>query len=196
MREVQDLTGPGFSGVSLTARKGEIIGLTGLQGSGSSEWMQAVFGALPVQQGTVAAFGKTVKPGSIHRAMAAGIAMLPGNRKENSVIPDLNLMDNLALAEQALSAWDFPIRRRAARKTFEHYKALLHIKAQDAADPITSHRVCLRRAAAVWVLLRRRGQGTVRPAAAVLRTVSVRGGAGAFGGGIWGRAVADAAVSG
>lgn len=136
--DVQNLTGPGFAGVSLTARKGEIIGLTGLQGSGSSEWMQAVFGALPVQSGTVAAFGKAVKPGSIHRAMAAGIAMLPGNRKENSVIPDLNLVENLTLAEQTLSARDFPIRKKAEGKIFDHYKEILHIKARGAQDAITS----------------------------------------------------------
>lgn len=116
----------------------EVKDLTGLQGSGSSEWMQAVFGALPVQCGTVTAFGKAVKPGSIHRAMAAGIAMLPGNRKENSVIPDLNLMDNLSLAEQTLSARNFPIHKKTERKIFNHYKEILHIKARGPQDAITS----------------------------------------------------------
>lgn len=136
--EVEHLTGPGFSDVSLRACKGEIIGLTGLQGSGSSEWMQALFGALPVQQGSVTAFGQAIRPGSVHRAMAAGIAMLPGNRKENSVIPDLDLLDNLTLAEQTLSAWKFPIRKKEDRKIFAHYKELLHIKAQGPQDAITS----------------------------------------------------------
>lgn len=136
--EVRHLTGPGFADVSLTAQKGEIIGLTGLQGSGGSEWMQAVFGALPVQGGTVSALGKPVRSGSIHRAMAAGIAMLPGNRKENSVIPDLNLVENLTLAEQTLSARNFPIHKRAERRIFDHYKDILHIKARGAQDAITS----------------------------------------------------------
>lgn len=89
------LTGAGFHDVNLEVRRGQIIGLTGLQGSGSSELMQGIFGSVPVRSGSVEVFGKTVSINSIHKAMKSRIAMLANNRKENSVIPDMSLLENM-----------------------------------------------------------------------------------------------------
>jgi ribose transport system ATP-binding protein len=97
-------TGDGFHDIDFSVKKGEIVGLTGLQGSGSSEMLQAIFGSTRATAGTVTAFGKSVPHNSIHSAMKAGIAMLPNNRKENSVLPDMSLMENMAISEQTLSA--------------------------------------------------------------------------------------------
>ncbi len=136
--EVQNLSGKGFADVSFAARRGEIVGFTGLQGSGSSEVMQAVFGTLSVTSGEVLVRGKAIHTGSVHSAMRAGLSLLPSNRKENSVLPDLSVEENLFLAEQTLSAWDFPIRRKKEREKYETFREELGIRAASGDEPVVS----------------------------------------------------------
>jgi ribose transport system ATP-binding protein len=136
--KLTNLTGEGFHDVNLEVKRGQIIGLTGLQGSGSSELMQGVFGTLPVSSGSVEAFGQSVPLNSIHKAMKAKIAMLANNRKENSVVADMSLLENMYLAEHTLSAARFHIKKQEEQGKFDRYKELLNIKAQSSADGITS----------------------------------------------------------
>ena len=131
-------TGDGFHDIDFSVKKGEIVGLTGLQGSGSSEMLQAIFGSTRATAGTVTAFGKSVPHNSIHGAMRAGIAMLPNNRKENSVLPDMSLMENMAISEQTLSAAKLPVDAKRDKKRYDEYKQMLNIKAQNSTDLITS----------------------------------------------------------
>lgn len=136
--ELNGLSGHGFSNVNLTVKKGSIVGLTGLQGSGSSELLQGLFGAVTVTGGTLKVSGKECRIHSIQGAMKAGIAMLASNRKENSVIPDMSILENMYLSEQVLSARQPLISAGKERERYEKYKKLLSIKAADSKDPITS----------------------------------------------------------
>ena len=136
--KLTDFTGQGFAHVNLEVKKGEIIGLTGLQGSGSSEVLQGIFGAVRADGGKVEANGENVPLHSIHKAMKHRIAMLPANRKENSVIADMSLLENMYLAEHTLSAGKFHIVKKNEEDRFAKYKELLNIKAQNSADPVTS----------------------------------------------------------
>lgn len=136
--ELNGLSGHGLSNVNLTVKKGSIVGLTGLQGSGSSELLQGLFGAVTVTGGTLKVSGKECRIHSIQGAMKAGIAMLASNRKENSVIPDMSILENMYLSEQVLSARQPLISARRERERYEKYKKLLSIKAADPKDPITS----------------------------------------------------------
>ncbi|MGN1193340.1 MAG: sugar ABC transporter ATP-binding protein [Dorea sp.] len=132
------LTGQGFRDVNLEVKKGQIIGLTGLQSAGSSELLQGIFGAVPVTGGSIEAFGKKVPLHSIHKAMQSRIAMLASNRKENSVIADMSLLENMYLAEHTLSAGKFHIHKKEEHDKFEKYRTMLNIKAQSSEDGITS----------------------------------------------------------
>ncbi|MEE0663958.1 MAG: ATP-binding cassette domain-containing protein, partial [Collinsella bouchesdurhonensis] len=123
---------------TFTARRGQIIGLTGLKGCGSSELMQGLFGIHHPSGGNVEVCGKKLHGGSIHEAMGAGIAMLPADRKENSVIPDMSLLENMYLSEHVLSARSFAINTKRENERFEKYGKLLNIKANSSADNINS----------------------------------------------------------
>ena len=136
--ELDGFSGPGFYNVSLSVNKGQIIGLTGLQGSGSSELMQCIFGSTHATEGTIKLHGKDVKIHSIHEAMKSKVAMLASNRKENSVIPDMNLLENMYLSEHTLSAGRLPIHKKKEKEKFEKYRALLNIKAQSPESLILS----------------------------------------------------------
>ena len=135
--ELNQLTGPGFHDVSLTVRKGEILGLTGLQGSGSTELLQCLFGDRRAVSGTVRIKGRTLRPGRIPSAMQTGVGMLPADRKENSVVPDLNLLENLVLAGYNLSALPMRVRGGEEQAAYGKYQKELNIRAEGPGMPIT-----------------------------------------------------------
>ncbi|WP_232376316.1 sugar ABC transporter ATP-binding protein [Amycolatopsis aidingensis] len=85
-------------GVGLSVRPGEVLGLGGLLGSGRSETVKAVYGALPVRSGSVEVGGRRVRPNSVRHALRAGVALLSEDRKAEGIIPALSVRDNIALA--------------------------------------------------------------------------------------------------
>lgn len=136
--KLKNFSGPGFHDVSLEVKKGQIIGLTGLQGAGSSEVLQCMFGYVQPSGGEMEIHGKKAEHYSIHTMMKAGIAMLPSNRKENSVIPDMSLLENMYLSEHTLSAFKMHINKKKEKEKFENYRSMLNIKAENSSAPILS----------------------------------------------------------
>ena len=136
--KLDNFTGPGFHQISLEVKKGQIIGLTGLQGAGSSELMQCMFGVTGATDGSMLVHGKKVPHHSIHKSMNAGVALLAANRKENSVIGDMSLLENMYLAEHTLSARKFHINKKQEKEKFDQFKKMLNIKAQSSSDSILS----------------------------------------------------------
>ena len=136
--KLSDYTGPGFEHINLDIKRGQIIGLTGLQGAGSSELLQCMFGITRATGGSLVMEGQEIPPRSTHKTMMAGIAMLASNRKENSVIPDMSLLENMYLAEHTLSARSFAIHKKQEKEKYEKYREMLNIKAQDSGDSILS----------------------------------------------------------
>jgi ribose transport system ATP-binding protein len=87
-----------LSGISFDVRPGEVVGLGGLLGSGRTETLKAIAGALPIDGGEVTVGGRRVRAGSTSAALGSGVAMLPEDRKAEGIIPDLSVRDNIALA--------------------------------------------------------------------------------------------------
>lgn len=136
--EVEALAGPGFREVTFAAHKGEVIGFTGLKGSGISEMFQAVFGALPIYGGKLVVDGTEIDRNNIHKAMRNHIGMIPANRKENSVIPDFTLLENMYVSEHTLSRNKQVIHVKTETEKFYRLKASLNIKANSEDDLILS----------------------------------------------------------
>ena len=85
----------------LEIHKGEVIGLTGLLGSGRSELARAIYGADRAQTGTLKVKGKEVKIKQPIDAMKLGMGLLPDDRKAEGIIGDLSIRENIILAIQA-----------------------------------------------------------------------------------------------
>lgn len=100
--------------------------------------MQGLFGVRRITSGEIFVFGKRISGNSIHSAMKSKVAMLATNRKENSVIADMSLLENMYLAEHTLSAGAFHIRKKQEEERFDFYRELLNIKMQDSAQRIVS----------------------------------------------------------
>jgi putative multiple sugar transport system ATP-binding protein len=89
-----------IKGVNLKARKGEIVGIAGLMGSGRTELAMSVFGGTYGQDisGTVLMHGKPVDVSSVRKAIKAGLAYVTEDRKGNGLILDDNIQRNITLA--------------------------------------------------------------------------------------------------
>lgn len=135
--KLHKLTGRGFRNIDLEVRRGEILAFTGLAGSGASEVLQTMFGALPIASGSVEIFGKKVS-GTISRFMKNKVAMLPSNRKENSVIPDMSILENFQIAEHSISGHMPVIITGAELRKFYKQKETLRVKSDKPSDPINS----------------------------------------------------------
>jgi monosaccharide-transporting ATPase len=86
-----------ISDVDVTVHRGEVVGLAGLLGSGRSSTAKAIFGAQPLDHGTVSMEGAEIRRGSTQAAIAAGIALIPEDRKAEGVVPTLSVQDNITL---------------------------------------------------------------------------------------------------
>lgn len=86
---------------NLKIHKGEVVGLTGLLGSGRSELARVIYGADKNQTGTLKVKGKEVKINAPIDAMNLGMGLLPDDRKAEGIIGDLSVRENIILAMQA-----------------------------------------------------------------------------------------------
>lgn len=100
--------------------------------------MQAIFGAVPYTGGTLKVWGRPMASGTIHRAMKDKIGMLAANRKENSVIPDMTLLENTYIAEHCLSGRRPHIHVKREMAKYDRLKEMLNIKAESCGDLIVS----------------------------------------------------------
>ncbi|MDR1444695.1 MAG: sugar ABC transporter ATP-binding protein [Treponema sp.] len=132
------LCGTTFRDVSFDLRRGEVIVVTGLQGSGADELAMSLFGASPIKSGSLHAAGRPLNLKSIRHFMRSGVAMIPRNRKERGIVPDLSIRKNNSLAYYAAKHRRFFISGKEEHRRFMVNKAKLDIRAGSDTDPITS----------------------------------------------------------
>jgi ABC-type sugar transport system ATPase subunit len=134
--EVRGLTRrPAFADVSFDLHEGEILGIAGLLGAGRTELMRAVFGADPPEAGTVRLFGEAVVPGPA-AMKARGLGYTPENRKEDGLILDRSIHDNLCMASLGAIARRGIITAAAEAPFVARQIADLSIQVADPAAPV------------------------------------------------------------
>ncbi|MFC5403822.1 sugar ABC transporter ATP-binding protein [Cohnella soli] len=84
-------------GVDLDVRRGEIVAVVGLVGAGKTELSRALFGADPVDRGTIAVGGYEAKTGSPAEAVRSGIALVPEERRKEGILVRHSVLHNLSL---------------------------------------------------------------------------------------------------
>ncbi|WP_138310937.1 MULTISPECIES: sugar ABC transporter ATP-binding protein [unclassified Clostridium] len=121
---------------SLDIHKGEVIGLTGLLGSGRSELVRAIYGADKPDSGELEVKGKMLKVNAPIDAMMEGMAYLPENRKEEGIIADLSVRENIIIALQAKKGMFKLMSRKEQEEFTDKYIDILQIKTADRETPI------------------------------------------------------------
>ena len=122
----------------LDIHKGEVIGLTGLLGSGRSELVRAIYGADKADKGKLLVNGKEVKINAPIDAMKLGMAYLPEDRKKEGIIPDLSVRENIIIALQAKRGMFKPMSRKEMEEAADKYIEMLQVKTASRETPIKS----------------------------------------------------------
>jgi ABC-type sugar transport system ATPase subunit len=123
--EASGLEGEVVEGVDLRAGAGEILGISGLLGSGASELCQLLAGAAPLRAGRVSVAGATLPDGfGSRQAIAAGISYVPGDRLREGGIGQLTLLENMKLPNLEY----YGLSRRRQRSDFQEVVKVLDVR--------------------------------------------------------------------
>lgn len=121
-----------------TVNKGEVVGLTGLLGSGRSELVRAIYGADKPDTGEILVKGKPAKINAPIDAMKLGMAYLPEDRKKDGILADLSVRENIIIALQAKKGMFHPMSKKEMEEAADKYIELLQIKTASRETPIKS----------------------------------------------------------
>jgi ribose transport system ATP-binding protein len=114
--------------VSFSLQAGEVLGISGLMGSGRTELARAIFGADPISEGQIYIDGEKVKINSPREAIERGISYLSEDRKKNGVALNLSIRENITMANLKAIASGGVINQKHEINTAEEFIKNLNIK--------------------------------------------------------------------
>ena len=124
--------GGAFTDVSFAVRRGEVLGIFGLLGSGLDELSKVMYGDLSPEEGRLLVKGAPVHLRSPKEALRRGIFMVPGDRWAEGLTPTQDVAFNITLANLSrVSLFGGLLRRRLARKTSAKLAALVDLQPPD-----------------------------------------------------------------
>ena len=125
--------------VSFALRKGEILGIAGLVGAGRTELVSALFGAYPGRsEAEVWLNGAKIDTGTPLKAIRAGLALVPEDRKQHGIVRDLDVGQNITLSVLGRFSKFTRIDREAELKVVSEEIARLALKTASPFLSITS----------------------------------------------------------
>ena len=138
--EVKNLTTkPTFSNVSFSIAPGEILGITGLLGSGRTELAEAIFGQYPVDSGEIVVEGKSIPLNSSSAAIKAGIGYVPPDRLTQGLFLEQSILRNLvAVGIDQYQGRGGRLAKSRLNEAGEKWIKDLRIKTKNPQNPVTS----------------------------------------------------------
>jgi ABC-type sugar transport system ATPase subunit len=127
-----------FSDINFEVYPGEIVGLAGLLGAGRTEVLRAIFGADPVDAGTITVYGRSFEHPNLQVMKQAGLGYTPENRKEAGLVQILSTHDNLCLASLGRIAPSGIVSRQSEQAFVDRQIGDLAIKVPDSLLPVSS----------------------------------------------------------
>jgi rhamnose transport system ATP-binding protein len=136
---VEDLSRAGiFKEISFEVRAGEIVALAGLVGAGRSEVARAAFGIDHYDSGKVFVGERRLRKGVPIDAMRAGVAMVPEDRRQQGLVMDMSIADNVSLASLRALTRHGLLVSSAVRKFASDWAARLQVRYNRITNPATS----------------------------------------------------------
>jgi len=138
--EVRDLKAPGVKHASFELRRGEILGVAGLMGSGRSQVIRTIFGLEKAESGSIKLQGKAVlaKDGTPALRLFQRLGYLSEDRKGEGLALTLSVADNVTVTRFASCSRFGWLNRLLQRKQAETLINLLRIKARNARQPVST----------------------------------------------------------
>jgi ribose transport system ATP-binding protein len=140
MLEIDGVTTPAYPerSVSLTVRRGEIVGLAGLVGAGRTELARAVFGIDTMLAGQIRLEGRPVAIAAARDAIDHGLYLIPEDRKRSGILLDMTVAANITLPDLASYAHGYLVDAAAETACAERQKRALGIRTPSVATPLKS----------------------------------------------------------
>jgi len=129
--EVDSLVAPGVGPVSFSLRKGEILGFSGLIGSGRTAVFEAICGLSPVESGSIKVFGRDTGPMTVAAARDLGLAYLTKDRKEKGLLLDKQMRPNLTLFALPKFVKNLGLDRKAEEDALSRAIRRFDVRAKD-----------------------------------------------------------------
>ncbi len=138
--EIRNLTdGVFLKNISLNVRKGEIVGIAGLVGSGRTELAQSIFGMRPFISGEIIKNGKHIRIKSPSHAIKEKIALIPEDRKSQGVIVSLPIIENMTqVARHKTLDFHVIINNKSEDEVGKIFTKKLNIKLGKLTDAVSS----------------------------------------------------------
>ena len=123
-----------FNKISFNLHKGEVLGLSGLLGSGSNEILRSIFGVIEFQSGEINLLDKKININNPRDAIKNGIGYIPSDRKNEGLIQDNSIKDNsiLTIFKKLTNLGFFKVNE--AKVTTQNYVDKLNIKISNIND--------------------------------------------------------------
>jgi rhamnose transport system ATP-binding protein len=127
---------PHFSDIGFEVRRGEVVGLAGIVGSGRSELAQAIFGRTRATAGTVELEGRVVRPG-ILRSLASGLGFVPEERQAQGLFLPVDVIGNVSVLRLSRLRRG-PFLSRARERAFTADAMSRFVFRRSLSDPVTA----------------------------------------------------------
>ena len=126
--ETRSLSGPGFSNVDFTARAGEIVGLTGVEGEGQREFLRALAGLTGQTDGALTVNGRAQRIRTPSGIRGAGVGFIPDDRHAEGLFLTLSVRENVGIGALDRISRNGVIDRRAERSVAAGIVETLRVK--------------------------------------------------------------------
>jgi ribose transport system ATP-binding protein len=137
--EARQLAAEGLGPLDLTLRPGEIVGVAGLMGSGRSRLLHVIMGARPSTSGEMRLAGATYRPRTTTDAAAAGVGLVPEDRKSQALLLDAPVRWNVTLAILRRESWHrLILTPRTDRREGAAIVRTAHVRCQSQEQPARS----------------------------------------------------------
>ena len=133
--EVKNLRTRILNGVDFSLRKGELVGLGGLQGQGQRDLLMALFGSAPLS-GEIKLLDEKVKFKHPRQAMKKGLALVPGDRAREGLLYIRSILENFLLP--SWRNYGFPLKVNRAKKDVEGIGKDLNLIMAGVQEPVSS----------------------------------------------------------
>jgi ribose transport system ATP-binding protein len=122
--------------ISFEAYRGQVLGIAGLVGSGRTELLRAVFGADPIDHGTIEVNGQPFAQRNVRGAIGRKMGLIPEDRKGQALFGRMSIRSNMTLASLSRFARGGVIQRRARQAEAEQLIADLDLRPRDSARAV------------------------------------------------------------
>ena len=132
---VENLKTNVLKGISFSVREGELLGIGGLKGQGQRDLLRSLFGDIS-HEGKITLFDKPVHYSHPRHAIKDGVALVPGDRSREGLLPIRSILENLMLP--SWTNYGFPLQMRRSRQDGNQVSSSLNLKMVGVDEPVSS----------------------------------------------------------